>query len=236
MKMRYDRIVTSSCVDGPGQRTVLFVQGCPIQCAGCQNRHLWPEEGGQEILVTELVASLLDTVVMAQGYPEAPAITISGGEPFAQAEALAYLVACLKAYPAHVICYTGYVLEDLLVMAEAMPEIGRALAFIDVLVDGPYERALDSPWMQYRGSSNQRVIDMAATLRKDEGRRTKDEGWNLRAWRGATFPGEAPPVLLDWDTPELVIDSQGMVLGAEPVVAMFAEAGVVGPARRCGSR
>jgi len=193
---------------------------------------LWPVEGGQESLVTELACRLLDTAAMAQEYPEEPAITISGGEPFAQAEALAYLVACLKAYPAHVIVYTGYVVEDLLVMAEALPEIRRALDFIDVLVDGPYEQRLDSPWMQYRGSSNQRVIDMPATL---------------RAWRGAPTLGVSPSspsplpqgegglVLLDWDTPELVIDPQGMVLGAEPVVAIFAEAGVVGSSRRCGA-
>lgn len=221
MKMRYAAIVAQSCVDGPGLRTTLFVQGCPIRCQGCQNVHLWPEQGGQEKPVTDLVAELVDTAARAQRYPNTLSISISGGEPFAQAKALAHMVACVKAYPAHIVLYTGYVLEDLLVMAEALPEIRQVLARIDVLVDGPYERRLDSPWMQYRGSSNQRVIDM-------------------RAWRGTlsssvkweSTSGEIPE--LDWDVPELVIDPSGVVLGAEPVVALFAGAGEVEPSRRCG--
>jgi anaerobic ribonucleoside-triphosphate reductase activating protein len=226
LTMRYHEIVAQSYVDGPGLRTVLFVQGCPIECPGCQNPHLWPDLDGQERSAAELVRELLTVASAAQAYPRTgPAITVSGGEPFAQAKSLAYLVSVLNAYGAHIIVYTGFVWEDLWAMSEGLPEIRQVLERIDVLVDGPYIKSLDNDWMQYRGSGNQRVIDVPATL---------------QAWRGRPFrippegESECEVVTLDWDVPEVIITPEGNILGASAVVAEFARAGDVHWVRRCG--
>jgi anaerobic ribonucleoside-triphosphate reductase activating protein len=227
LAMRYHEIVAQSYVDGPGLRTVLFVQGCPIECPGCQNPHLWPEADGQERSAADLVRELLTVASAAQGYPRTgPAITITGGEPFAQAKSLAYLVSVLNAYGAHIIVYTGFVWEDLWAMSEGLPEIRHALERIDVLVDGPYIRAMDNDWMQYRGSSNQRVIDVPATLRT----------WHDRPFR---IPPEGESdcgvVTLDWDVPEVITTPEGNILGASAVTGMLEAVGPAKLTRRCGN-
>lgn len=202
MQITYDSIIKDSLVDGPGQRAVLFMQGCPIQCPDCQNKRLWLEDGMPCSVMTTA------TQLLATGLP----ITISGGEPFAQPEALAELMWRLKmlaSWNVHVIIYSGYVYEDLLLMSTAIPEIATVLALADVLVDGPYVAKLDHDQMQYRGSSNQRVIDLQATCSGDV-------------------------ITLDWDTPEVVVTIDGNLVGAEGIVTDFANLGQVNSNRRCG--
>jgi anaerobic ribonucleoside-triphosphate reductase activating protein len=203
MSMRIHKIIRESYVDGPGKRTVLFVQGCSIRCcSGCQNKHLWPCEGGRDLPVEFIAGQLLST-----GLP----ITISGGEPFDQADDLARLLGLIEHEGRHVIFYSGYTFEDLAIYKTTIqPAVEAALRLADVLVDGRYYPRLDSPSMQYRGSSNQRVIDLPATF------------------------ASGRVVCLDWDTPEIILTEAGDLLGAVPVVALFETVGHLGNARRCG--
>ena len=131
----------------------------------------------------------------------------------------------LKDAGRHIVLYTGFVLEDLLIMAPAIPAILYVLQNVDVLVDGPYVHQLDSPWMQYRGSSNQRVIDMPSTW----------EAWRLnRGWDYETLSDHL--VLLDWDTEEIIVSPEGDLLAAEPVAMDFGGLGELAPTRRCGQQ
>ena len=155
--------------DGPGLRCVVFVQGCPHHCPGCQNPQTWPFEGGQEVTPSEIrdriVATELDT-----------GVTFSGGEPFAQADALADLADLLR--PRYdIACYTGYVFEALLKKAEEEPGVRRLLERIDILVDGPFVQARRDRLLLFRGSGNQRILDVPASLAAGAAVWTKDPAW-----------------------------------------------------------
>jgi len=208
LTLRFSSIVSPTYVDGPGRRAALFVQGCSIRCPGCQNRHLWPASGGHLARPAALAQILAET--------ELP-ITISGGEPFDQAASLYALLWHVHnlAPRRHIILYSGRTFEALVAMGRF--EVLGALVLADILVDGPYIQEQDDAGMQYRGSRNQRVIDLATTLRLPAG---------MILCRG--------PMLLDWDTPELILTDEGDLLGASPLAAEFREIGVIAPARRCG--
>ncbi|HIC92924.1 MAG TPA: radical SAM protein [Anaerolineae bacterium] len=158
--MRIAKIIHHSVVDGPGVRTAVFFQGCPHRCPGCHSRALWDFDGGREMTLSEVLSKI------ARGLSEGDVgVTLTGGEPLAQPEAAAALCTALKEAGAHVIVYTGFVYEDLLEIEEAIPAIRQVLDAADVLVDGPYIRELDDGSLPYRGSTNQRVIDLPATRR-----------------------------------------------------------------------
>ena len=130
--------------DGPGLRCVVFVQGCPHHCPGCQNPQTWPFEGGQEVTPSE-IRDRIEATVLDTG------VTFSGGEPFAQADALADLADLLR--PRYdIACYTGYVFEALLKKAEEEPGVRRLLERIDILVDGPFVQARRDRLLLFRGS------------------------------------------------------------------------------------
>ena len=155
--LRVAGILNESIVDGPGIRTVVFFQGCPRHCEGCHNPSTLPFEGG-----TEYTAAALAQDVAARLTPLHRGITLSGGDPLAQADGvLEFLHEIKKLKPdLSVWCYTGYVYNDV----KDLP----ALNEIDVLVDGPFviaQRDLDFP---YRGSRNQRLIDVPASLETGE--------------------------------------------------------------------
>lgn len=152
--MRIYGLVQDSIVDGPGFRFVCFVQGCPHHCPGCHNPDSHDPTGGREITVEEIRQELLKN-------PLTDGLTLSGGEPMEQPEDCLALAKLAHSHGLNVWCYTGYTYEFLL--REGTPAQKTLLEEIDVLVDGPFllsQRSLALPW---RGSSNQRVIDMAAT-------------------------------------------------------------------------
>lgn len=154
--MQYSHITQNSYVDGPGCRTVLFLQGCPLACKGCQNKALWPADGGESLNEWELAEK-----IMACGNPN---ITISGGEPTEQLTRLWILVTSLRVLGAeNIIVYTGRTWEWLL--ENRLFEFMELFQRIDVLVDGPFIAELDDPLITWRGSRNQRPIDCQATLR-----------------------------------------------------------------------
>ena len=161
--MRIAGVMHESIVDGPGVRFVVFAQGCPHHCPGCHNRETWDPSGGEEWTVRDLFR----VVRKAPGYVQG--LTLSGGEPFAQAAQMADLASLARKQKKwNIVTYTGYVYEDLMNMAKTDQEVARLLELTDILVDGLYVEQLRDIVLRFRGSANQRIIDMKAT--REEGR------------------------------------------------------------------
>lgn len=156
-----------SIVDGPGLRLTVFCQGCPHHCPGCQNPETWPFEGGEELPVAEIAAR-------AGQDPLVRGVTLSGGEPFAQAEPCAALAGLLKSRGYELAAYTGYTFEELLAGTPAQKELLRQL---DILVDGPFRQAECSLELRFRGSANQRILDVPKSLAAGAAVWTQDERW-----------------------------------------------------------
>lgn len=151
-----------SIVDGPGIRLAIFAQGCSRRCPGCHNPESQPFDGGYLVTVDELMA-------MVAANPLLSGVTLSGGEPFEQAQAVLAFVRRLRAEKPrlNVWAYSGYLFEELLagVPSQAAREL---LGLVDVLVDGPFVLELRSLEVKWRGSSNQRLVDVAASLAAGE--------------------------------------------------------------------
>jgi len=132
---------------GPGTRFAVWVQGCPLHCAECTSPAWIPRAGGVETGVADLADQIIDRA--------ADGLTLSGGEPFAQAAALAELVRRVRARrDLSVMSYTGYVVEHLRRHGDAAQH--RLLESLDILVDGPY-LANRHANLRWRGSANQRL-------------------------------------------------------------------------------
>ncbi|MCL2599157.1 MAG: anaerobic ribonucleoside-triphosphate reductase activating protein [Firmicutes bacterium] len=156
--MRVFGIERDSIVDGPGIRTVIFCQGCPWQCEGCHNPKSWDFEGGTEYTVEQLVEQVFSNPLLS-------GVTLSGGEPFCQAGELAQLVQKVKARGLDVWCYSGYTFEQLVDLASKDKDTHQLLQQLDVLVDGPFLIAKKDLNLLFRGSQNQRLIDVQNTLK-----------------------------------------------------------------------
>ncbi len=147
-------IIGGSIVDGPGLRTVIFCQGCPHHCQGCHNPETWDFNGGDPMETADLMARI-------QRDPLCHGVTFSGGEPFAQAEGFLDLAVQLKQAGYEVASYSGYTYEQLLQGTDAQQQLLRTL---DILIDGPFllvQRSLDLP---FKGSRNQRTINVQESL------------------------------------------------------------------------
>ena len=147
-------IVSDSIVDGPGIRTTVFAQGCPHHCPGCHNPETW-EFGCGTPMEEEAIFQIVKSNPLCRG------VTFSGGEPFAQAEGFAKLAALLQAQGYEVASYTGYTFEQLL---QGTPAQRKLLQSIHVLLDGPFIQAEKSLEVPFRGSRNQRILDVPASL------------------------------------------------------------------------
>lgn len=161
MFLRVAGIVKESVVDGPGLRLVVFTQGCSRRCPGCHNPHTWDPEGGSEVAVEEIVS-------MVKQNPLLRGVTLSGGEPFAQAAPLACLARKVREPGKDVVTYTGYTWEELVELARGDPAVRDLLELSHYVVDGPFIRELHDPALPFRGSANQRIIDVAASLARGE--------------------------------------------------------------------
>lgn len=157
--LRIAGIQQDSIVDGPGIRYVIFTQGCPHHCPGCHNPQTHDPEGGREADVQEILAQIA-------GNPLASGVTFSGGEPFLQAEALVPVAEEVKKLGKHLMIYTGYLYGQLAASDE--PGVRRLLELADILVDGPFVLEERDLTLTYRGSSNQRVIDLVKTRESGE--------------------------------------------------------------------
>jgi anaerobic ribonucleoside-triphosphate reductase activating protein len=145
MRLNLARTLPRSAVNGPGERFVLWVQGCPLACPGCWNPDTWAFQRRDVRTVDELAAEIAAT-------PGIEGVTFSGGEPFAQASALAVLAARVRASGRSVFVFTGHALEAL-----TQPAQRALLAQTDVVVSGPYVEAESAPGLTWRGSANQQV-------------------------------------------------------------------------------
>lgn len=153
--LRLAGVVGESIVDGPGIRFVIFTQGCPHACPGCQNPQTHDFAGGSDVSLDDLLGQILAN-------PFVKGVTFSGGEPFCQAAGLLPLARELKARGRHLMAYTGYTFEELLALDD--PAVRPLLAEIDLLVDGRFVEAEKSLELKFRGSANQRVLDVPASL------------------------------------------------------------------------
>lgn len=147
-------IVEDSIVDGPGIRVTIFAQGCPHHCHGCHNPETWPFEGGTAMDEQQILS-------IVQGNPLAKGVTFSGGEPFAQAEGFCTLAKLLKEHGYEVASYSGYTFEELMNGSTAQQQL---LQQLDVLIDGPFQQENRSLSLVFRGSSNQRILDVPSSL------------------------------------------------------------------------
>lgn len=149
--LRIVDIIEGTSVDGAGLRTAIYTAGCAHACPGCHNPTTWPFDCGREVTSAEILEA-----VERNGFN----VTLTGGDPLYQADALVPLATELKKRGYNIWCYTGFTFEQLLTRPDAM----RLLPFIDILVDGPFVESLRDPDLRFRGSSNQRIIDVAASL------------------------------------------------------------------------
>ena len=157
--LRIAGTVQESIVDGPGLCYVVFSQGCPHHCPGCHNPQTHDFQGGKDADTDQILEQIFDN-------PLTSGVTFSGGEPFVQADALVPLAEVIKARGKHLMIYTGYLLEELQAMDR--PGVRRLLELADILVDGPYIEEQRDLTLQYRGSANQRVIDLNKSRERGE--------------------------------------------------------------------
>lgn len=151
--LKISGLVEESIVDGPGLRFVVFTQGCPHHCKGCHNPQTHDFDGGYWISVDEILKKFNEDPLLS-------GITFSGGEPFCQPGPLCTLAEAVRAKGKNVFIYSGYTFEQLQEMARTQPDVDRLLRLSDTLVDGPFVEALKDLDLQFRGSSNQRIIDL----------------------------------------------------------------------------
>lgn len=160
MKIRLAAYLQSdSIVDGEGIRTVIWTQGCPHHCLGCHNPETWDFDGG-EMVDVDLVCDIIDTLEGQDG------ITFSGGDPMMQPKECAYIAKYARSKGLNIWSYTGYTWEQLIELSEKKPEIMEFLKEIDVLVDGRFVLSEKSFKCIFRGSTNQRIIDVKESLKK----------------------------------------------------------------------
>lgn len=146
-------IIEDTTVDGPGFRTSIYAAGCPNRCPGCHNPESWDINRGQWMSTDEILKK-----VLADDFAD---VTFSGGDPMYQPEGFAELARAIKEKSGkNIWCYTGYTFETIL----RNPRQTELLQYIDVLVDGRFQQELQDESLCFRGSKNQRLIDVSASL------------------------------------------------------------------------
>lgn len=159
-KIRLSGIIEESIVDGPGIRFVIFSQGCPHHCKGCHNPQTFDPSGGYEYDTNNLIMKIKKN-------PLLKGVTFSGGEPFLQAEAFTELAREIHSLGLDVMSYTGYVFEDLIARKENI-SWQNLLHNIDLLVDGPFVFEKKSLLLKFKGSENQRIINVKESLKSNK--------------------------------------------------------------------
>lgn len=159
MEIRILDIVNDTTVDGPGFRTSIYCAGCRHACQGCHNPESWNFNGGNPMSVDELMQ-----VIVADPFAN---VTYSGGDPMFQAEGFLELTRRIKSETDKSIwCFTGFTWERL--HAEGTAQMIELAESVDVLVDGPFVQELRDEDLLFRGSRNQRLIDVQKTLQSGQ--------------------------------------------------------------------
>lgn len=157
--IRIAGIIRESIVDGPGIRFVIFCQGCPHNCEGCHNPDSHDFNGGYDCS-TDKILEEIDKNPLLKG------VTFSGGEPMCKTREFAYLAEEIKKRNLDITVFTGYVYEELIKRED--PYTRKLLDNTDLLIDGPYVKEKRDLTLIFRGSSNQRIIDMNKTREAGE--------------------------------------------------------------------
>lgn len=160
-KIRLSGIAYESLVNGPGMRRVFFSQGCRHKCKGCFNPDTHDFNGGELRDMDELIADVKENPILK-------GITFSGGDPLEQADKFTYMAKEFKKMNLNIWCYTGYKFEYLLENSNDENKFRDLLENIDVLVDGRFEESLKEEGLKFKGSSNQRIIDVPKSLKAGE--------------------------------------------------------------------
>ena len=158
MKIRLSGICHNSLVNGEGVRRVLFTQGCKHNCEGCFNPDTHSFVGGKEYECDEIIKDTLSDILIK-------GVTFSGGDPFEQALSCSYIAKKIKEKNLNIWCYTGYTFEELL--KDNREGVREFLSYIDVLVDGKFKNNLKKEGLKFKGSSNQRIIDVQNSLKEN---------------------------------------------------------------------
>ena len=153
LKYRVIEIIRGTTVDGPGFRTSIYLSGCSHHCTGCHNPQSWEENAGEEITLQEIL-----NIVEEEDFD----VTLTGGDPLYHPEKLKKLIKELKSNGRNVWVYTGYTWEEI----TESPLLMSAISDADVIVDGRFIEELKDTDLIFRGSSNQRIIDIKESIKK----------------------------------------------------------------------
>lgn len=157
MKIRINGIIEESIVDGPGIRYVIFMQGCFHNCNGCHNPDTHSINGGFLKETDDILHSI-------KSNPLISGITFSGGEPMLHAGALSSFCNEIKALNKHIMVYSGFTFEEIIKDVNKLDFLSKC----DVLVDGKFEKSRKNLLLTFRGSHNQRIIDVQKSLNFNE--------------------------------------------------------------------
>lgn len=158
MSIRLASLIHDSIVDGEGLRTVIFTQGCPHNCPGCHNQASIPFDGGSVLKIDDVLEDVLKR--------DLKRVTFSGGEPFVQAKSCYKIAKVLKENGYSLWSYTGFTIDALLRHRD--PYVRKFLSTLDILIDGRFILAERSIATLFRGSKNQRIIDVPKSLEKNK--------------------------------------------------------------------
>lgn len=159
--VRLSGVAYESLVNGPGLRRILFSQGCQHNCENCFNKDTQSFDGGKLENMDELIEDI-------ERNPMLTGVTFSGGDPLEQAEKFAYIAEKVKGMELNIWCYTGYTFEYILKNKYERNGWNDLLMHIDVIVDGKFEEDKKNEHIRFRGSSNQRIIDVQESIRSGE--------------------------------------------------------------------
>lgn len=148
MKVRIIDIVRGTTVDGPGFRTSIYFAGCRHYCLGCHNPHTWDFTSGCEYTMSELIE-----IIKEEDFD----VTLSGGDPLYHPEFVRAITHKIKELGYNIWLYTGYTIEEIL----KVKQLTDAVEYVDTIVEGRYIESLNDPDLRFRGSSNQRIIDLS---------------------------------------------------------------------------
>ncbi|MCL2631355.1 MAG: anaerobic ribonucleoside-triphosphate reductase activating protein [Firmicutes bacterium] len=168
-KIRIAGTIKESITDGAGIRYTVFVQGCAFACEGCHNSHAQNFDGGTLADINEIFADIIKNPLLS-------GVTFSGGEPFLQAEGLSVLAEKIKEAGLELAVYTGYSYEE--IINSSNPHFSKLLSFTDTLIDGRFILSQKSLKLKFKGSGNQRIINVKESLRQDRVILDESERWN----------------------------------------------------------
>ena len=165
--IRIAGVEPESIVDGPGYRFTIFTQGCPHRCEGCHNPQTHDFGGGSDVKASELFDRIKKDVLLS-------GVTFSGGEPFCQADKLIPLAKAIKKAGLELAAYSGWTFEELTAFGDEKTEL---LKLCDVLIDGRFILSQRSLMLRFRGSKNQRLIDVPESLKQNKPVLIHDGRW-----------------------------------------------------------